>query len=178
VLDPLRRRGFRLLRAVPAPALMRVARLGYPRYTLGAVCRIEHEGSVLLVKPAYRRGWAMPGGLVGRHESPLEGVRREVREEIGVDVEIVGEPVVVVDPYGRLVDFLYRGVLPPGTAGEERRPAANEIERLGWFPLSDVGTLVHGPDRMAQKLARFDEHPAGGVVVLGPPAGRRSRPTG
>ncbi len=40
-------------------------------------------------------GWKFPGGKLRDDNSPQENVRREVREELNVDVEISGEPFVV-----------------------------------------------------------------------------------
>jgi 8-oxo-dGTP diphosphatase len=44
-------------------------------------------GRVLLVKPNYRDHWSLPGGILDHGEAPHEGCRREVKEELGLDVE-------------------------------------------------------------------------------------------
>lgn len=41
---------------------------------------------VLLCELTYKREWDLPGGVVEPGESPLAGVVREVREELGIDV--------------------------------------------------------------------------------------------
>ena len=43
-------------------------------------------GRVLLVKPNYRDHWSLPGGILEHGEPPHEGCRREVMEELGLDV--------------------------------------------------------------------------------------------
>jgi 8-oxo-dGTP diphosphatase len=43
-------------------------------------------GQVLLVKPNYRDHWSLPGGVLEGGEPPHEGCRREVEEEIGLDI--------------------------------------------------------------------------------------------
>ncbi len=45
------------------------------------------DGLVLLVKPNYREHWSLPGGILDHGEPPHEGCRREVKEELGLDVE-------------------------------------------------------------------------------------------
>lgn len=153
--------------------LERTVRSTGPSYTLGGTCRIEHDGRVLLVQTAYRRAWGMPGGLLKRREAPADGVQREVREEVGVDVDIVGEPIVVIDSDNRLVDFLFRGELANGASPDQVRAASSEIMSVRWFPLDEVGGVVGGPARMAEKLATYDRYPHGGLVVLEPKATRR-----
>ena len=51
-------------------------------------------GGVLLVKPNYRDHWSLPGGILEHGEPPHEGCRREVREELGLD--IAPGPLLVV----------------------------------------------------------------------------------
>jgi len=43
-------------------------------------------GLVLLVKPNYRDHWSLPGGILEHGEPPHEGCRREVKEELGLDI--------------------------------------------------------------------------------------------
>jgi 8-oxo-dGTP pyrophosphatase MutT (NUDIX family) len=40
---------------------------------------------VLLVKPAYKDPWEIPGGAVEADESPLAACIREIREELGIE---------------------------------------------------------------------------------------------
>jgi 8-oxo-dGTP pyrophosphatase MutT (NUDIX family) len=46
---------------------------------------VDDQGQVLLVRPTYRPGWDLPGGVVEADESPRAALRREIAEELGVD---------------------------------------------------------------------------------------------
>lgn len=48
---------------------------------------LDKEGKVLLVKPSYKEGWTLPGGVVEKNESPQWGAVREVSEEIGLSID-------------------------------------------------------------------------------------------
>jgi len=94
----------------------------YPEFPLvGAGALIHSRGRVLLVKrrfPPNQGLWALPGGLVEVGETLEEAVRREVKEEVGLDVRLEGVFDVFADIHldetGRvryhfvLVDFLAR----------------------------------------------------------------------
>lgn len=58
--------------------------------TIGAFAAIvDDEGRILCVRANYgRRGWTTPGGRVEPNESLIESLQREVREEVGCDVEV------------------------------------------------------------------------------------------
>jgi hypothetical protein len=43
---------------------------------------------VLLCELVYKRDWDLPGGVVERGESPRDCLRREVLEELGIDIEV------------------------------------------------------------------------------------------
>lgn len=54
----------------------------------------DQEGRVLLCELTYKQEWDLPGGVVEVGESPAVGLRRELLEELGLDVE-VGDLVTV-----------------------------------------------------------------------------------
>lgn len=61
-----------------------VASLARKRMAASAFFR-DSEGRVLLVNPAYKEAWDLPGGAVEAEESPHVACRREVTEELGLD---------------------------------------------------------------------------------------------
>jgi len=65
--------GFITLKALATPVAFGVAALARNK-----------EGQILLVRHTYQPGWMLPGGGVGRAEPPVEAIRRELREEVGM----------------------------------------------------------------------------------------------
>jgi len=83
-------------------ALRAGIRLAAPHHRVGAVVVIFDEGHrVLLVEHLFHPGdpWGLPGGWVGRSESPQSAARRELLEETRLDVEI--GPVVRLERISR-----------------------------------------------------------------------------
>ena len=53
-----------------------------------AVLFLNDEEKMLLVEPTYRTDWLLPGGSVEDNESPLEACHREIREELGLEINV------------------------------------------------------------------------------------------
>jgi ADP-ribose pyrophosphatase YjhB (NUDIX family) len=47
---------------------------------------VDEAGRVLLVELTYRHGWYLPGGGVKRKEALDDALRRELREEVGIEL--------------------------------------------------------------------------------------------
>ena len=126
-----------------------------PAFTVGAICVIERaDGMVLLVRLSYRNSWGLPGGLLKRGESPQDAARREVAEESTLDVELVGDPAVVVDAAAQRVDIVFRGRPAPGVDPDSAQPASPEIVEVRWFPADDLPDLQHEASGAMVALAR------------------------
>lgn len=46
----------------------------------------NEAGQILILKNGYRKFWTLPGGVVELNESLGEALRREIKEEIGLDI--------------------------------------------------------------------------------------------
>jgi 8-oxo-dGTP diphosphatase len=53
----------------------------------GALVALWHDGEILVLRSSYRPGWSLPGGGIARGESAREAASRELREEIGIEVD-------------------------------------------------------------------------------------------
>lgn len=156
-------------RRLPLWARRRVVRTIAPGYTVGAVCFIERDdGALLLVRLAYRTRWGVPGGLLKRGEEPAEAARREVLEEVGLDVELSGEPAVVVDASAQRVDLVYRARPAPGADPATAGPRSPEIVDARWFPVDALPELQHETSGALVALARSARSPQAVPLPLPP----------
>ena len=133
--------GFKQL---PRGARLFLIRRATPSFHVGSICVVERaDGHVLLVRQSYRRGgWGFPGGLLQRGEEPADAARRELSEELGIEVDLQGQPVVVVDAAARRVDVIFTARLAEGSDEPEHTPHSPEITDARWFP----------PDRLPRLL--------------------------
>jgi len=150
---------------LPRPVRLALVRAVMPSHTLGALCFLEHDGRVLMLRQRHRRGWTLPGGFVNRGETAAQAVCREVLEETGLVIE-AGSPVTtVVDPRYRRVDVIFHvpvdrevGVVPaseatraqwlePGAAGPVDTSTAMAFDAFAQArrPGAQVGRLLDAP---------------------------------
>lgn len=146
-----------IYRRLPTWARRRVVRALSPSFTVGAMCFIERpDGHLLLVRQVYRQHWGVPGGLLQRGEDADDGARREVFEEVGLAIDLVGEPLVSVDAEAQRVDVIYRAVALPGADLSSVRPCSPEIAEVRWFPGAELPDLQHETAAAVVALSRSE----------------------
>ncbi len=160
---PIYLAALRIFRRLPAPLRRTAVRAGTPGFTVGAVCLIERDGRLLMLRQPHRDGWSLPGGLLCRGESAADAVQRELVEEIGVRVE-VGRPVtVVVDSPLRRVDVIFR-VQVTGDIGER---VGGEATTARWLDPAEIAE-ADGPTRQILAAAADVRDPSGYAGRLSP----------
>jgi ADP-ribose pyrophosphatase YjhB (NUDIX family) len=84
-------------------------------------------GGVIFVRQAKSgRRWTLPGGKVKTGEALVNALRREVREEIGVEIATAAPLDILDRPRSGAVTILYRVLLKPG----EMKPRPGEIDKI------------------------------------------------
>ncbi|WP_370518906.1 NUDIX domain-containing protein [Micromonospora sp. AMSO12t] len=137
---------------------------GLPRKRMGAGLLVtDPAGRVLLVEPAYKTSWEIPGGCVEADESPHRTAARECREELGLAIEpgrlLVVDWVPPRHPRTEGVMFVYDGGrLTPSQAALIVLPPA-ELRSWSWCDRREAdGRLVPLlARRVAEALAARDD---------------------
>jgi 8-oxo-dGTP pyrophosphatase MutT (NUDIX family) len=119
----------------------------------------DPAGRVLLIRCAVMRAdgefvfWLTPGGEIEAGETPLEAARRELREELGLEVEVVGpvyEEATQFEHQGEMrdnLDFVFTARCA-ADAPVLRGVTADEIEimkEIRWWTAEEVeASLARG----------------------------------
>jgi ADP-ribose pyrophosphatase YjhB (NUDIX family) len=109
--------------------------------TAGALCE-DAEGRVLLARRAdepFKGRWDIPGGFLEEGEHPLDGIRRELREETGLEVEPVDFLGVWMDRYGgdSTAEATLNLYWTARVVGGEPQ-AADDVDALKWFGAAEL----------------------------------------
>jgi 8-oxo-dGTP diphosphatase len=131
---------------VPAPGVIQ-------RVRVAAYAWIEDTGRVLLVRISAGGGtgagrWTLPGGGLAFGEHPTEALRRELREETGLEIalgELVAVRSHVIEPDHHpkghrvhAVGVLYRAAV---IGGDLHGETAGSSDTAAWLPAEALDTL-------------------------------------
>lgn len=102
--------------------------------TVGAII-LDDEGRILLLKHVFRpgSGWGVPGGFINPNEDPEEALRRELHEEIGLEIDSAQIVLARTLTSLRQVELIFRC-----STSQEPKPTSVEIAKVEWFALNDL----------------------------------------
>jgi 8-oxo-dGTP diphosphatase len=121
------------------------ARQPRKRVATDVIVRDQHD-RLLLVNPTYKPDWDLPGGMAEANEAPIDAARRELREELGLTVEIAA--LLCVDwipphgPWDDTVVFVFDGgtLSPDAVAALEVRD--DELSAFRFCPPHEAAQLL------------------------------------
>lgn len=106
----------------------------------------DTTGRILLCTTGFKRDLELPGGVVEPDEDPLAGARREVAEELGVDLPVGG--VVAIDwlppwqGWGDAIELLYDGGVHDPVLLDTLTVDGREILAADWYPVDQLDGRV------------------------------------
>ncbi len=134
----------------------------------GVVIPDETGRHVLLSRRArnpFAGRWELPGGFVDLGEHPVDAAVREVREELGLDVQVtgvVGDYVVPTRHSGWLQITTYVASI---VGDPTPSPDPAEVTEWAWFPVGEIPEVMAGDHRA--RLVDWIEHGAAPLPLGG-----------
>lgn len=129
-------------------------RLPRKRIAAGALLR-DGTGRMLLVEPVYKPTWDLPGGVVEADEAPLDACRRELDEELGLQIRPTR--LLVVDwmprsgPWHDGLAFIFDGGTLGGADLARIRLPADELRAVHLTTLEEAAPRLRAD--MVRRLA-------------------------
>ena len=106
-----------------------------------SVCAVivDNNNNVLLVSDSNSNfvSWDLPGGFLLYGESPEEGLKRELKEELNADIEIEQLLTALIDIYGKPPEFSLNLFYKANLISNEI-VAGGEIKRFQWFNIQNL----------------------------------------
>jgi mutator protein MutT len=142
----------------------------YPRVGVGAVV-LDQQGRILLQlrkKPPEANHWSIPGGRVEFMETVENAIVRELKEELGIVVEVVAllcvtNHIVPSDDAHWVSPAFHVRVV----SGEASNLEPHATKEMRWFPISELPAELTVTTRSAL-TAYLERHPvAAGPVTRG-----------
>jgi len=144
-------------RRLPAVVRRRAAKIGQTRFTVTVAAMLfDDERRILLLEHVFRadRGWGVPGGFVSKGEQPEEALRRELREEAGIEIEDVRFLFTRNLRKLKQVELYFRGRVIGNPIA-----SSFEIKQAQWFPLTDLPPeLSQDQRRLIERAIAIDEN--------------------
>jgi 8-oxo-dGTP diphosphatase len=103
----------------------------------GAQAVIARDGHVLLGRRANEPGlgrWDLPGGFLQEGEDPVDALRREVREETGLELDILEFLGTWNESYWDRTVLCFTWLARPAGGDEQ---AGDDLAELHWFPIAE-----------------------------------------
>ncbi len=119
-----------------SPQILRykVIRITQKKFTVsvGAIIS-DKRGKILLLNHIFRSasGWGIPGGFIEPGEQPAAALKRELREETGLELRNI--KMLQVRTIGTHIEILFRA-----EADGEAKSNNFEIKNAEWFELEEM----------------------------------------
>ena len=124
---------------------LRVIRATQQKFTVSVAAIITNERNEILLLDHVLRpfsNWGIPGGFINAGEQPENAIRREMREETGLELTFL--EMIRLRTINRHIEILFRA-----EATGKGEVKSREIRNLGWF---EIGEMPEGMSRVQKVL--------------------------
>ena len=138
-------------RELPVPLQVLIVKLFRPRYRVAvAAIILDDKKRILLCEHTYRKfyPWGLPGGGLEYGETPEYGVKREVREETGFDVNVDRLLLAESSREFRHVSLIYLCEIVGGSF----KPNL-ETSQAKFFSMDSLPNLLYTENKLIQRVA-------------------------
>jgi 8-oxo-dGTP diphosphatase len=139
----------------------------FPRKIVAAGALVfDGAKRLLIMKPTYRRGWNMPGGVVDANEAPADACRRELVEELGLELEVGRLLSLDWRPdrgQGDSMQLIFDGPTLTSAQVARIRVPEDEIAEYRFLPVDEAIAAL--PERMRPRVAAAVESLERGVPI-------------
>jgi len=144
-------------RRLPGFIRRNLVRTGQRRFTVTVGALIFNEqGRLLLLEHVFRpdSGWGIPGGFVSKREQPEAALRREMLEEVGLELANVEMLFTRALYRPKQIEIYFRA-----RAIGRPEPCSFEIKSAGWFSLDDLPSELSADQRrLIQRALTLSEN--------------------
>ncbi len=118
---------------------------------------------ILVVVPKYGSTWEIPGGVIEANESPRQACVREIREELGISVEIrkilcVDYRAVSLDHPDESIQFVFFGGTLSNNQIQEIKVGEREILETHWITTEQIKNKISNPALASRILAAVEAY--------------------
>lgn len=110
---------------------------------------VVHENRVLLRKHDKYKAWLAVGGHIEGGEDPAEAAIREAKEEVGLDIHLIGAPRETLNPEE------YREILVPEYINRHYTSPEHEHVTFVYFARSKTDQIVQGDTEVSDGTKWF-----------------------
>jgi 8-oxo-dGTP diphosphatase len=144
-----------VFRHTPASLRRFLSRFRQSRFTITAGAVITNDqGQLLLLEHVFRAGsrWGIPGGFIAATEQPEAALRRELREEVGLELEHAELAFVrTLSRHYKHLEIVFRC-----SAQGPARPQSLEVKSAAWFSLDALPETLSADQRRLINRALVD----------------------
>ena len=123
------------------------------KFTITSGAVVLNEDKKVLLKKDPNRGWELPGGMVEENENIKNAVVREVKEETGINIDIIGFCGISQELERNICNMWWLGTPINGSL-----KTSNESIEVGFFSIAAALKLINNDDFKEELLKCLDKN--------------------